>query len=275
MPLVSLLACLVLLACAATGPDRADAGAAPQVLVFSKTAGFRHDSIPAGVAMLRDLGAAHGFAVVASEDAALFSAATLPGFAAVVWLNTTGDVMDETQQDALRAYIEDGGGWVGIHAAADSEYGWPWYGAQLLGGGAWFLSHTAIQPAELVRERADHPSTAHLPARFAFTDEWYNFRANPRAAVDVLLALDEATFDPGADRMGDHPIAWARAVAAGRAWYTALGHRDETYADAAFRSHVLGGLQWVMRAVPVTPSPPPTPTARWGSPTWCAPSATP
>lgn len=248
----------ILLALLAAVPASA-APEAAQVLVFTRTAGFRHDSIPAGVAMLRELAAQHGFAVEHSEDPERFAAAPLAGYAAVVWLNTTGDVLDGAQQAALQAYVEGGGGWVGIHAAADTEYDWPWYGTALLGGSAWFHSHPAIQSAELVREDAQHPSTAHLPPRFAFTDEWYNFRANPRPVVEVLLALDEETYDPGGGRMGDHPIAWARAVGAGRAWYSALGHRAETYADPAFRQHVLGGLQWAMRAAP--PGATPTPTA--------------
>jgi type 1 glutamine amidotransferase len=110
--------------------------------------------------------------------------------------------------------------------------------------GAWFVSHPAIQPATLLREDAAHPSTRHYRARFLFTDEWYNFGANPRGAVDVLLALDESSYSPGDGAMGDHPIAWCHAIGRGRAWYTALGHRSETYAEASFAQHLLGGILW-------------------------------
>lgn len=217
------------------------------VLVFSRTQGFRHDSIPNGIVMLQDLGAQHGFTVEATEDPAHFSAEGLAPFDAVVFLSTTGDVLDEAQQAAFQAWLESGRGWVGIHAAADCEYDWGWYGAQVLGNGAWFLSHPDIQSATIVRESAEDASTAHLPATFSFTDEWYNFRANPRLDATVLLRLDESSYSPGGGAMGaDHPIAWKRHVGSGRAWYTGLGHRVETFADERFRQHVLGGLTWAI-----------------------------
>jgi type 1 glutamine amidotransferase len=222
------------------------------VLVFSRTLGFRHGSIADGIAMVQSLGQQHGFTVEATEDPTRFTAAGLAPFDALVFLSTTGNVLDDTQQLAFRQWLEGGRGWVGIHAAADCEYGWPWYGASVLGNGAWFLSHPAIQQATLVREVADDPSTAHLPASFPFTDEWYNFRANPRAGSTVLLRLDETSYNPGTGAMGaDHPITWKRAVGTGRAWYTGLGHRSETFADARFRQHVLGGLQWAIAREPV------------------------
>jgi len=132
---------------------------------------------------------------------------------------------------------------VGVHAAADTEYGWPWYG-QLIGGNAWFKSHPAIQTVTLNVEKADHASTAHLPATFQLQDEWYNFQANPRASVTVLLTLDESSYTPGVDAMGDHPIAWFHEFDGGRAWYTALGHRQELYQDPSFTQHLLGGIRW-------------------------------
>ena len=227
------------------GADPGDKAVARRfrVLVFTKTAAFRHDSIPDGVALVRSLGAAHGFRVDASEDAAVFSPQRLAAYRAVIFLNTTGDVLNASQKAAFRTYVRQGGGWVGVHSAADTEHGWPFYG-QLLGRGAWFASHPAIQIATLLRQDAVHPSTRHYPASFPFTDEWYNFAANPRGAVDVLLALDETSYSPGDGAMGDHPIAWCHPIGKGRAWYTALGHRSETYADAAFAQHLLGGILW-------------------------------
>jgi type 1 glutamine amidotransferase len=211
-----------------------------QVLVFSKTAGFRHDSIPAGIAAIRSLGRGNGFSVSATENAKAFSAKRLRTFDAVVFLSTTGDVLGPRQQKAFKGYIRHGGGWVGIHSAADTEYEWPFYGRLL---GAYFLSHPAVQPAVVDVSDRSHPSTRELPARWTRTDEWYNFRSNPRGAVHVLATLDESTYSGGT--MGaDHPIAWCHAFKGGRAWYTAGGHTIESYSEPDFRRHLLGGILW-------------------------------
>jgi type 1 glutamine amidotransferase len=219
------------------------------VLVFSRTAGYRHEAIGAGIEAIRRLGTANGFAVTATEDAAQFNDATLAGFAVVVFLSTAMEVLDEAQQAAFQRYIQAGGGWVGVHGATNTEYGWPWYG-QLIGGNAWFKSHPEIQTVTLNVEKADHASTAHLPASFQLQDEWYNFQANPRGSVTVLLTLDESSYAPGADAMGDHPIAWCHEFDGGRAWYTALGHRQELYQDPLFTQHLLGGIRWAAGVVP-------------------------
>lgn len=220
-----------------------DAAESFRVLVFSKTTGFRHDSIPEGIALVQALGAANGFGVDVGENAAVFTSQGLSAYRAVIFLNTSGEVLNAGEQAALEAYVRQGGGWVGVHAAADTEHAWPFYG-ELLGRGAWFVTHPPIQAATLQREDASHPSTRHYPARLSFTDEWYNFQANPRGAVDVLLTLDESSYVPGAGAMGDHPIAWCHSVGSGRAWYTGLGHRSETYAEASFSQHLLGGILW-------------------------------
>ncbi len=240
-----LIACPFLLTCAPTF-----AGNGPfNVLVFSKTSGFRHSSISDGITLIQSLGAANNFSVVTTEDANDFTLANLSQYAVVVWLSTTGDVLNDTQQAAFEAYIQQGGGWVGIHAATDCEYDWPWYG-QLIGNDAWFQSHPSIQNATLIVDDATHISTTGLPASFTFNDEWYNFRANPRPVVNVLLTIDESSYNPGANAMGaDHPMSWYHEFDGGRAWYTALGHRSETFADARFQSHVLGGILWAANAV--------------------------
>jgi cytochrome c len=224
-----------------------EATAQDRVLVFSKTVGFRHASITDGIAMLQTQATANGFVIETTEDASAFNAANLARFRAVVWLSTTGDVLDAAQQSAFQVWLEAGGGYVGIHAAADCEYSWAWYGASVLGAGAWFLNHPAIQTATIIRESATDPSTAHLPQSYSFNDEWYNFRANPRPEVTVLLRLDESSYSPGSGAMGtDHPISWKRNVGLGRSWYTGLGHRTQVYADSGFQQHVLGGLRWAM-----------------------------
>jgi type 1 glutamine amidotransferase len=200
------------------------------VLVFSKTTGFRHDSIPRGIAAIEALGTEHGFAVESTEDASRFSDANLARYKAVVFLNTTGDILDADQKAAFERYI---------HSASDTEYQWPWYGRLV---GTWFASHPQIQRATVHLEDPTHPSTKVLPALWERTDEWYNFRSNPRDAVKVLATLDEATYSGGV--MGaDHPIAWCQEVDGGRSWYTAMGHTNESYADPLFRLHLLGGIE--------------------------------
>jgi cytochrome c len=209
------------------------------VLVFSKTTGFRHDSIAQGITALEALGAEHGFAVDRTEDAARFSDAVLAGYKVVVFLNTTGDVLDTGEKAAFERYIRSGGGFVGIHSASDTEYGWPWYGRLV---GAWFASHPQIQRATVHIANPDHPSMKGLPLLWDRTDEWYNFRSNPRGAVQVLATLDEATYS-GGTMGGDHPITWCQEVDGGRSWYTAMGHTKESYAEPLFRAHLLGGIE--------------------------------
>ncbi|MFE6159259.1 ThuA domain-containing protein [Streptomyces sp. NPDC056486] len=224
---------------------RADA-ASYDVLVFSKTAGFRHDSIPAGTDTLRRLGQEQGFTVTATEDAKAFSPDNLSRYEAVVFLSTTGDVLNSAQQGALQSYVDSGGGYVGVHAAADTEYDWPYYG-QLVG--AWFKSHPAIQQATVVNEDRAHPATSHLGATWARTDEWYNYRANPRSGVHVLQSLDESTYS-GGEMAGDHPITWCHAQGQGRSFYTGLGHTAESYADPDFRTLLLGAVRYAAGQAP-------------------------
>ncbi|MFI6228926.1 ThuA domain-containing protein [Micromonospora echinospora] len=233
-------AVLAVLACTTPATPASAADAPYDVLVFSKTAGFRHDSIAVGTQAVRDLGAAHNFTVTATEDATRFTTANLAQYEAVIFLNTTGDVLDGTQQSAFEAYVNGGGGFVGVHSAADTEYGWPFYGNLV---GAYFAAHPAIQQAHVhVTDRA-HAATAHLPRTWTRTDEWYDYRANPRPSVRVLATLDESSYTGG--QMGaDHPIAWCRTVSAGRSFYTGGGHTQASYADPAFRAHLLGGIRY-------------------------------
>ena len=213
-----------------------------QVLVFSKTAGYRHDSIPAGIRAIRELGSASGFDVTATEDASAITAS----YAAVVFLSTSGEVLDAARQAAFESYVEGGGGYVGVHAAADTGYDWPWYG-QLVG--AWFKTHPEIQQARFVTEDRTHPATAHLPPVWTRTDELYDFRANPRGRVRVLQTLDESSYTGGG--MGaDHPITWCHPQGRGRAFYTGLGHTTESYADPAFRALLLGAIRYAAVVLP-------------------------
>lgn len=208
-----------------------------RMLVFTRTAGFRHDSIPAAVATLRELGAGLGWRVEPTEDAAAFSPKNLARYRLVVFANTTGDVLNEAQQAALRDFVERGGGFVGLHSAADTEYGWPWYGELV---GAWFDSHPpGLQTTDVMFEGERSLRTT----RWRITDELYNYRSNPRERVRVIATVDERGYAGG--KMGrDHPIAWCRRIGAGRSWYTGLGHAQAMYADATFRAHALRGLRF-------------------------------
>ncbi|MBB5868391.1 type 1 glutamine amidotransferase [Allocatelliglobosispora scoriae] len=237
---IGLLAGLALLAGSVAVPA-VSATAAPltKVLVFSKTAGFRHSSIPNGIAAVQALGAANGFSVTATEDAAQFTTANLAQYQAVIWLSTTGDVLDATQQTAFQSYIAAGGGYVGVHAAADTEYDWPWYGGLV---GAWFSSHPAQQQATIKVEDRGNVSTSHLAPTWTRTDEWYNYRTNPRSVAKVLASLDESSYS-GGTMAGDHPITWCQNYGGGRSWYTGLGHTEESYTDANFTKMLLGGIQ--------------------------------
>ena len=209
-------------------------------LVYTRTLGFRHDSIPAALAAIRDIAAREGLTVVATEAPNEFRRGRLRDVALVVFLHTTGEVLDKPGQDALQEYLRGGGGFLGIHSAADTGHAWPWYLDML---GAEFVSHPAVQPAALVREDAAHPATAGVPDRWARTDEWYNFRASPRGHVRVLLSIDETSYQGGA--MGkDHPMAWCHEFEGGRSAYTALGHTIESWSDPLFLAHVRGALRW-------------------------------
>lgn len=216
--------------------------ALPRILVFSRTAGFRHASIPDGIRAVTELGAGR-WTVDATEDSTVFTAANLKNYRAVVFLSTTGDVLDDGQQKAFENYIHAGGAWVGVHAASDTEYDWPWYGRL---AGAWFAGHPAVnQEATVVVEDRTHPSTRMLPAEWKRLDEWYAFRTNPRSNVHVLASLDEKSYDPGKASMGgDHPIMWWQDFEGGRAWYTAGGHTKESYTEPLFRQHLREGIAW-------------------------------
>ena len=226
-------------AAAAPQPARQDAAPAPtRILVFTATRGWRHDSIPDAVTTLRALVAADGFQMTHSEDSTDFTDGNLRNVRAVVFANTTLDVLDAAQQSALERFVRAGGGFVGIHSAADTEHDWPWYGELV---GAWFESHPPGLQTTDVRFEPGHRGPA--PDNWRVSDEIYSFTRNPRPFVDVIATVDAGMFDGGT--MGaDHPIAWCHARFGGRAWYTALGHARAMYADPRFRAHLARGLRY-------------------------------
>jgi cytochrome c len=232
--------CAVALIAAAGLPPAA--AAEFSALVFSKTLMFRHPSITNGIAAIRKLGAENGFHVDATEDASVFTPTNLARYKVVIFLSTSGDILNEEQQAAFKSFIDQGGGLAAIHAgvAGDvaTEGGWPWYGESLC---ARFTNHSAIVQATVDVEDSSHPSTAPLPLHWVRTDEWYNFISSPRGCAHVLASLDETTYKGGT--MGkDHPIAWCKQVGKGRIWYTALGHTEASYTEPLFLKHLLGGI---------------------------------
>ncbi len=213
----------------------------PRVLVFTKTAGYRHASIPDGIAAIQKLGAENGFLVDTTENANNFQEDTLQKYAAVVFLSTTGDVLNHRQQADFERYIQSSGGFVGVHAATDTEENWEWYNKLV---GAQFSNHPAIQEADLKVTNHKHLSTKHLADSWHRKDEWYNFK-NYNTDVKTLLYIDEKSYQGGG--MGDnHPMAWYHNVEGGRAFYTALGHTSESYSEPDFLKHLLGGIQFAI-----------------------------
>ncbi|MDF0714659.1 ThuA domain-containing protein [Muricauda sp. 334s03] len=215
------------------------------VMVFTKTEGWRHKSIEKGVQTLRELGRQNGFVALQTESSEDFTAQNLNNYKLVVFLNTTMDVLNNAQQSAFESYIKGGGAFLGVHAAADTEYDWAWYG-RLVGG--YFDSHPNdpnVRKATIAVMDKSHPSTEHLNDSWARTDEWYNYKKlNPD--VTVLLNLDESSYEGGTNG-SNHPIAWYHEFDGGRAFYTGGGHTKDSYDEPMFRQHLLGAIEWCLK----------------------------
>jgi type 1 glutamine amidotransferase len=213
----------------------------PKILVFSKTAGYYHESIPDGIAAIYRLAGKNDFEVDTTTDSTLFTYNNLKNYAAVVFLSTTGNVLSREGEKAFEQYIRSGGGYVGVHAATDTEYDWPWYGKL---AGAYFLSHPDQQEAVLKKTNVKHIATLHLPDEWKRKDEWYNFK-NLNSDVTVLMTIDEKSYKGG--KNGDfHPVSWFHQYDGGRAFYTALGHTKESFYEENFLTHLLGGILYAI-----------------------------
>lgn len=214
------------------------------VLVFTKTKGFRHQSIKAGVQTLRALGRQHRFIVIQSESSEDFTPQNLKNYKLVVFLNTTGDVLNNNQEIAFENFIQHGGAFLGIHSATDTEYDWPWFG-NLVGG--YFDGHPNnpnVRSATLDCTDLNHPATKHLPRTWVRQDEWYNFKSlNPN--IKVLINLDETSYKGGTNG-AYHPMAWYHEYDGGRAFYTGGGHTPESFDEPLFRNHLLGAIEWCL-----------------------------
>lgn len=241
-----LLAFLILLLVASTATRAEQFNA----LLFSKTAGWHHDSINTGVTAVQALAKLHDFGVFWTEDAnRVFNDKELAKYKVVIFLCTTGDVLNAEQQAAFERFIKGGGGYVGIHSASDTEYEWPWYTKMV---GHMFHIHPAVQTATMQVEDRNFPGMDRFAKRFLFTEEWYEFGPPQSQQLKYLLTVDEKTYKPAAGwgtkqgkGMGDfHPTSWYQHYEGGRAFYTAMGHLPATYTDANFMHHIYGGIYW-------------------------------
>ena len=231
-----------------------------KVLLITETEGWHHKSIPNGISAIHELAATHNFDVVLQQNEREISSKSLGEFQAVIFLNTTGDIFNDKEQAAFEKFIQSGKGYVGIHAASDTEYDWEWY-TQLVG--RMFHIHPKQQTAKL--DILDHgfPGLEHFPDRLLFTDEWYEFGEEKTSNLNYLITIDEQTFDPvvtwkGRDTdangklvdhvgkgMGDfHPLSWYHEFDGGRSFYTALGHIEKVYENEWFLAHLYGGIYY-------------------------------
>jgi len=224
-----------------------------RALVISKTSGFRHQSIPEGVAAIKKLAERHRFDVYASEDASLINDKNLEKYDVIIMMSTTGTIFNADEKAAFKRFVKSGKGIVGVHSATDTEYDWPWY-TKLIGGQ--FNHHPHQQTARIKVMNGDHPATYHLNDKWLWTDEWYEFKNfNPK--VNILLQLDETSYNVGqrnGNKMGMgavHPISWYHEYDGGRVFYTGLGHVEEAFEDADFLKHLYGGIWYAAMGKPL------------------------
>ncbi|KAJ1307338.1 hypothetical protein OPQ81_001444 [Rhizoctonia solani] len=228
----------------------------PRILIYSATAGYRHESIPAAIAALQQLGQQHGIAFDATEDRTQFNDNNLANYDAVLFLSNSDEVLDDDGKQAFQVYLNKGGNYIGIHAASACLYNTTFYQNEV---GALFDYHPELQPVTFLVLDKDHPSTTMLPDRWSYTEEVYNFRSDPRSVgAKVLLSVDVSSYTDTHVQThfhgSPHPIAWYQergagaedGSAAGRSFYTSLGHLTSTWADQTFLSHILGGIQWAL-----------------------------
>ena len=212
-----------------------------QILVFTKTTRYHHESIPAGIKAIQKMGLQNNFEVDTTTDSHKFSDQNLQKYSAVVFLSTSGELLDSVQQVSFQNYISSGGGFVGIHSASASEKEWPWFGELV---GAVFTDHPEPQTGNVTVLDNDDPSTKDIPSPWIRKDEWYNFQKVP-TNVHLLLGVDEKTYIGG--KNGNvHPLAWKHEFDGGRAFYTALGHFSEAFQDTLFTHHILEGIKYAM-----------------------------
>jgi len=224
-----------------------------QILVFTKTTQYYHKATPNAIKALYEIGHEQGWRMTFTEDATFFTDNILKKFRVIIFLQTGGDLFNNEQRDAFKKFIHLGNGFVGIHSATVTENSWPWF-KELVG--AYFIGHPPVQEGKLIIENKQHPATKHFKNdTIVWTDEWYSFDRNPRAYVDVLISLDETSYNIEDNpwfkdqtlKMGDHPIVWCHEFENGRSIQTALGHISESYSDKFLRLHIIGAIKWAAK----------------------------
>jgi uncharacterized protein len=223
------------------------------VLVFTKTTDYYHNAVPNAMKAFYEIGHEKKWGLTFTEDSTMFTEAFLQKFDVVVFLLTGGDLLNQEQKLAFKKFIQNGGGFVGVHSATVTEYKWKWYGELVR---AYFTGHPPVQKGKLIIENKNHPSTKHFNTdTLEWVDEWYSFDKNPRKEVDVLISIDEKSYDikdnpwfKGVDLvMGDHPLVWCQEFDGGRSFQTALGHEPKIYDNQLMRQHIIGAIEWAAK----------------------------
>ena len=226
-----------------------------KILVFSKANGYRHESTPEALNVMKELAVQNDWMIKLTEDSAYFSSDSLKQFDVIVFLLTTGDILGENGKKAIKKYVRSGGGLVTIHSGTITMQEWPWF-KRLIGAG--FVGHPPVQQGKLIIEDRKHPSTGWMiENELLWTEEWYSFDRNPRTSVHVILSVDENSYDVDDNRgfenvrqrMGDHPVAWCHEKNGGRVFQTALGHEAAAYHHEFMQKHIIGAILWAGRSL--------------------------
>ena len=231
-----------------------------KALLITETAGWHHESISNGIFALNELAEVHNFELIRQQNAVKITEESLKNIDVVIFLSTTANIFEEDEQKAFEKYIQSGKGYVGIHAASDTEYDWAWY-TKLVG--RMFHIHPAQQTAKLNIINHNFPGLEHFPKSLLWTDEWYEFSEEKVNDLNYLISVDESTFNPvvtwtnaGTDKNGNkidvigkgmgkfHPISWYHEFDGGRSFYTALGHIEKVYENQWFLEHLYGGIYY-------------------------------
>lgn len=242
--LISITMLLVLAACSPSQTNQR-----MNIAVITKTEGFRHKNIPVATIFLQDMAAENNWKLHHAEDSTFFTEQNLDTLDLIVFLQTSGNIFAEEQEQAIMQFVENGGGLLTIHTGTITENNWNWYVNNL---GAVFVGHPPVQQAKLIIEDRNHPATSFFPdSIWVIEDEWYSFDRNPRSDVNVLISIDESSYNvdhnkPGGAiyRMGDHPLVWYKYVGQGRIFQTALGHPEQLYDNPLFMEHIKGAVIW-------------------------------
>jgi len=207
------------------------------ILVFSKTSGYRHGAIEGAIDIFPSFFTDDRWNLTFTEDSSIFDKDLSSKFDAIIFLLTTGDVLNGLQEEYFKEYINNGGGYLGVHSASDTEYDSDWYGGLV---GAYFAGHEEIKEGDIAVLDRLHPATRHLGHKWKKVDEWYDFDHNPRGEVHVLAVVDQGKMGP------DHPITWCHNYDGGRSFYTGMGHTEETYGEEEFQKLLVGAAEWLV-----------------------------